>query len=260
MKRRMAGAAATLVCLVLGGLRWLDLVNFTELSTGFVTAGTPGLRYLLAAAGAAALFVLSRLAGLRSAGGDRPAPVLGALSLLAGLAFAAAGGWQMYGWYAIAGGGTALADGLLAVLCGVFFAVRGAAAFRAPAGEKACPAWFAIAGNLLFLWLSVCRFVIAPTSVARVGSVMLVLAAIAALLFGAAYCKLVCLPGAPCGKSVFFSGMLCFLLCTCGEFAQALCAVLAGGALLEDPFALPFGLLGLCGLAAAWRVTDPERE
>lgn len=282
MKKRLLYITAVAVCLLLGVARWVDLVNFTELSTGFVSAGSAWQRYAAMGAGVLVLLVFSRFMSVKPAALRGRCPALGVCSALAGASMVFFGAITLLEWYFGASaaalgpatkaaellaryfGGGAWMDaltGLLGLLAGVWLVVRGVAALHPLESQGAAGAAGAVVCALFSIWLLIERFDVRPASSARVGNGMLVLSALAALVFLAVYGKVFCLPGAPIGRSLFFGGMACFLLCTCSELLQTVCSLLSGNAdLLADPWGIPLGLLGLCGLCAAGCAAGEDRE
>ena len=94
MKRLTAGISL-LVPVAAGAVRWLDLVNFCDLTTGFVLLGPVWARYLCMAMVLSLGVLASFLAARRPSGLVRRSMSLGLLCLLAGGAFAALAGVQL---------------------------------------------------------------------------------------------------------------------------------------------------------------------
>ena len=99
--KRFATSLLALVCLAAGGARWLDLVNCTDLATGFSTYGSYWVRYAVVGA----VLLLAALASFLAPG--RPAALgghnalQGILAFLCGFGFAALAGVQIGGWAAL---------------------------------------------------------------------------------------------------------------------------------------------------------------
>lgn len=253
MKKRILYIAGAAACLLLGIWRWIDLVNYTDPATGFVTAGSAWMRYAVLGAGVLLMLVFSTRMSKHPAALRERCPVLGALLVLTGVSLVFFGAITVLEWYFAAAAWVDALAGPLALLAGVWFVVRGVSAFHAPAAQEPARAAAAIIGALFFLWLLISRFAVDPASTERVNRGTMVLSGLAALWFVSACIKVFCLPGSPVGRNLYFSGMSCFFLCTCCELPQFLAGVPAGqGMLTGDPWTVPLGLLGLCGLCAAW--------
>lgn len=281
MKKKILGVLSILICALLGAARWLDLANFTELSTGFATVGEAWMRYAAMGAGVVLLFIFSRFMSRRPAALQKSCGAFGGLLVLTGASLVFFAAITLLEWYFGAApvmmsgntvaaliaryfGGAAWMDaatGFLAMLAGVWAVVRGVSAFHPLESQDPARAPLGILCALFYVWLLVCRFAVEPASTERIGMGMLVISALAALLFAASCIKVFCLPGAPIGRGLFFTGMTCFLLCTCSELLQTLCGLISGSVdLLADPWGIPLGLLGLCGLAGAWCATGEDAK
>lgn len=254
--KRFATILLTLVCLAAGGARWLDLVNCTDLATGFSTYGSYWLRYavvggILLLAALAAFLAPKNPAAL---GGH--SAVQGLLAFLCGFGFAALAGVQLGGW-----GALGWVERILAVLylvTALWMLLLGRSRFtpefEAPTGS----ALFGVAGTLSLYLLCIQRFCLVPTGIVRVGYTLGALAALAALLFCTAQAKAAYIPGGRSGGWVFFTGMAAFLLCTCLALPGAVCEYLVGQAALADLLlAACLGLVGLSGLACAFTAVGP---
>lgn len=249
----------TVLYLCLGAARVVDLLFFTDLSTGFVTGGPYLVRYLALLAGVAvglglSFRVVRRPAALRG----RCAPVGAAMAATGGLLLVTAlAGLPAYLVY-----GKGLWQLLLALLAGVWFLALGARAFAMPLVDEDHPlpsALWTLAPAAYFFALLISRFWLAPAALPRVGYTMRVVSAAAALLFVAALFQVVLAPGGPNGRRAFRCGMWAFLLCTCTETPQAIAEYLAGTADTATLLVgLALGCLGLCGLACAWHATGEE--
>ena len=242
--KRIAGYLLLAAGVLAGCARWLDLINFTDLNTEFVTVGSVWVRYGVLAALVAAAALASLMAG-RSA---RLAPCSRKRAILAFVvcaAFAALGGPQFAG-----GRGRGALDLVCAVLAlaTAWWAALLGLAWHAKAPERPAggiPA--AMLGTILFYVMTLQRFVRNYSSFYRVGPTVSVFSALAALLFGAALIRAVYVPEGG-GRKLVFTGLTAFYLCTCIELPQALCSWLAGSttvaALAQSAALAVFGLLG----------------
>lgn len=257
--KRFATSLLALVCLAAGGARWLDLVNCTDLATGFSTYGSYWVRYAVVGA----VLLLAALASFLAPG--RPAALgghnalQGILAFLCGFGFAALAGVQIGGWAALGWVERILA--VLYLVSALWMLLLGRSRFteefEAPTGS----AVFGVAGTLSLYLLTIQRFCLVPTGIVRVGYTLEALAALAALLFCTAQVKAAYIPGGKSGGWVFFTGMAAFLLCTCLALPGVVCEYLVGQAALAELIqAACIGLVGLSGLAYAFTAVGPAAE
>ena len=168
MKRLTAGISL-LVPVAAGAVRWLDLVNFCDLTTGFVLLGPVWARYLCMAMVLSLGVLASFLAARRPSGLVRRSMSLGLLCLLAGGAFAALAGVQLA---ALLGGAEAdvleTAQTVLYLLTALWLLLLGisrvAGSTVAPSGS----AWTGILGTFAFYLLTVRRFCFNPSGIVRI--------------------------------------------------------------------------------------------
>lgn len=257
--KRFATSMLTLVCLAVGAARWLDLVNCTDLATGFSTYGPYWVRYAVLA-GVLALAALAALMAPRcpeALGGH--SAVQGVLLLVCGLGFAVLGGVQLGGWSGISVWDRVLA--VLYLLTAVWMLLLGRSRFtpefEAPTGS----ALFGVVGTLAFYLLTIQRFCIVPTGIVRVGEIFDALAALAALLLCTGQLKVAYVPGGKSGGWMFFTGIAAFLLCTCLALPGVVCEYLVGLASLAQLLqGVCFGLVGLSGLFYAFTAVGPAAQ
>lgn len=260
--KRFATILTALVCVGAGVAHWLDLANYTDLSTGFITYGPYWIRYAL-------LGVLLLLVGLASLLVPRQCevytgtePVQGMLCLPVGISFAVLGGMRLnllIGAFRGTAQTSAKATGLDNVLTVLFFVsalwflLLGLSRLSSRSETPTYNAIVGIAGTLSLYLLTIQRFCMTPTGVARVESVLNALAALAVLLFTVAQAKNAYLYSQRGGAWLYFTGMTAFLLATClvlpGTIARYLVNTADRMELIES---LVLGLCGLCGLAAAF--------
>ncbi len=242
-------------------LRWIDLVNFIDLDTGFVAVGSVWWRY-----GAIALLVLLSIAGSfmaakRPAGIERGSAAAGgvvfavavlcavqnAVDATLGLNFAALAQGSAGSWRA---GIDAAAVGiaLLGLVCAAWL-FSGAlslfgGSYRLPAGGVA----LGMLGNLYLYALLISRFSANQSSYHRLDPTVSVFAAAAAIWFTSALLRAVYYPQSAIGRKLYAAGLACFYLCTCFALPQGICDMMVGnitfGALGEVILFAGFGVLG----------------
>ena len=252
MKRLTAGISL-LVPVAAGAVRWLDLVNFCDLTTGFVLLGPVWARYLCMAMVLSLGVLASFLAARRPSGLVRRSMSLGLLCLLAGGAFAALAGVQLA---ALLGGAEAdvleTAQTVLYLLTALWLLLLGisrvAGSTVAPSGS----AWTGILGTFAFYLLTVRRFCFNPSGIVRIVPTVQVFSALSALVLLQGAVKAFYLPHLPVGRGLFFRGYLAFFFCTCLEAPQAVCLYLGGQyTLAQLAEGLALGVIGLIGLRCA---------
>ncbi|MDD4849365.1 MAG: hypothetical protein PHO10_01545 [Gemmiger sp.] len=247
------------ICLALALGCAVSVCALLEAGTGFPTVWV-GWHYLPVGVCAAVALVGSRFAALRPAGFVAAAPRLGVLLCVTGGAFGVAGvAALLKGMDIVNGTLWDGARGVLLLVAAAWLLLRGRDSFAPATAETGLPsAWGSLAGLAAPALVLMERFVLAPPAVSRVGMVLCVLSAMAVLLFLASLAKRFYLPGSPCGQEVYFRGLLVFLLATCAELPYTAVAFFSGAAGAAQLFvALGYGLLGLCGLGAAWVATGP---
>lgn len=253
--RRFATFLVLLVGCAAGAAHWLDLVNFTDLSTGFAAYGPLWARYAVGGAVVLLCVLAGLLASRRPADLWRRSILQGLVSLVCGLGFAALGGSGL----ADAQGAAALVQQLLWLLTALWLLLLGCARLSSrPTLPSASAAW-GVAGSVSFYLLTVGRFIFKPSGIVRIVPTVQVLSALAALVFSTALLKAAYLPHANCGRALLLTGCLAFFLCTCLELPQTICLYLvdqAGRAELMLSGAL--GLLGLVGAVFAMAAAGGE--
>ena len=261
--KRLAAGISLLVPVAAGAVRWLDLVNFCDLTTGFVTLGPVWARYLCMALVLSLGVLASFLAARRPSGLVRRSMSLGLLCLLAGGAFAELAGVQLA---ALLGGREAdvleTAQTVLYLLTALWLLLLGisrvAGSTVAPSGS----AWTGILGTFAFYLLTVRRFCFNPSGIVRIVPTVQVFSALSALVLLQGAVKAFYLPHLPVGRGLFFRGYLAFFFCTCLEAPQAVCLYLGGQyTLAQLAEGLALGVIGLIGLrCAALTVGDEQPE
>ena len=261
--KRLAAGISLLVPVAAGAVRWLDLVNFCDLTTGFVPLGPVWARYLCMALVLSLGVLASFLAARRPSGLVRRSMSLGLLCLLAGGAFAALAGVQLA---ALLGGTEAdvleTAQTVLYLLTALWLLLLGisrvAGSTVAPSGS----AWTGILGTFAFYLLTVRRFCFNPSGIVRIVPTVQVFSALSALVLLQGAVKAFYLPHLPVGRGLFFRGYLAFFFCTCLEAPQAVCLYLGGQyTLAQLAEGLALGVIGLIGLrCAALTVGDEQPE
>ena len=260
MKRLTAGISL-LVPVAAGAVRWLDLVNFCDLTTSFVLLGPVWARYLCMAMVLSLGVLASFLAARRPSGLVRRSMSLGLLCLLAGGAFAALAGVQLA---ALLGGAEAdvleTAQTVLYLLTALWLLLLGisrvAGSTVAPSGS----AWTGILGTFAFYLLTVRRFCFNPSGIVRIVPTVQVFSALSALVLLQGAVKAFYLPHLPVGRGLFFRGYLAFFFCTCLEAPQAVCLYLGGQyTLAQLAEGLALGVIGLIGLRCAALTVGEEQ-
>lgn len=254
--KRFAAFLLMLVGLAAAAARWLDVVNYTDLSTGFVTYGPYWVRYAVAAGVLALGAVGAFMAPRRPAALAGCSPAQGFVCFAAGFGFAALGGAQLADW----AGQDALANAnaALYLVSAVWLLLLGRSRFTPEFEAPTRSALFGVAGTLSLYLLTLRRFGFAPTGMARVGANLEALAALAALLFCAAQAKVAYLPGGRSGGWVFFTGFCAFALGTCLALPGALAGYMAGQTSLSGLIeAVCLGLVGACGMCYAFGAVGP---
>lgn len=261
MKRLTAGISL-LVPVAAGAVRWLDLVIFCDLTTGFVLLGPVWARYLCMAMVLSLGVLASFLAARRPSGLVRRSMSLGLLCLLAGGAFAALAGVQLA---ALLGGVEAdvleTAQTVLYLLTALWLLLLGisrvAGSTVAPSGS----AWTGILGTFAFYLLTVRRFCFNPSGIVRIVPTVQVFSALSALVLLQGAVKAFYLPHLPIGRGLFFRGYLAFFFCTCLEAPQAVCLYLGGQyTLAQLAEGLALGVIGLIGLRCAALTVGEEQS
>lgn len=253
--RRFATFLVLLVGCAAGAAHWLDMVNFTDLSTGFAAYGPLWARYAVGGAVALLCVLAGLLASRRPEGLWRRSVSQGLVSIVCGLSFAALGGSGLAG----AAGPAALAQQLFWLLTALWLLLLGAARLSSrPCLPTASAAW-GVAGTVSLYLLTVARFIFKPSGIVRVAPTVQVFSALAALVFSTVLLKAFYLPRANCGRALSLTGCLCFFLCTCLELPQTICLYLVNQAARADlMLSGALGLLGLLGAVCAMTAAGGE--
>ncbi len=227
--KQLAHGFLLLVGLGAAFLRWVDLVNFTDLETGFVTAGSVWWRY-----GALAFLVLlaflaslmtSRRPKALEAGGAVSGVILFVLAGLVAMQNAAsifvslqlevllAGESGASAWFASLELATVGIDCLGLVTAVWLFTLAFSmfqTTYRLPAGGIA----LAILGNFYFYAILIQRFAANQSSFYRIDPTLSVFAGAAMLWFATVLLRAIYYPECAVGRKLYFAGMSCFYLCT----------------------------------------------
>ena len=261
MKRLTAGISL-LVPVAAGAVRWLDLVNFCALTTGFVLLGPVWARYLCMAMVLSRGVLASFLAARRPSGLVRRSMSLGLLCLLAGGAFAALAGVQLA---ALLGGAEAdvleTAQTVLYLLTALWRLLLGISRVAGSTGAPSGSAGTGSLGTFAFYLLTVRRFCFNPSGIVRIVPTVQVFSALSALVLLQGAVKAFYLPHLPVGRGLFFRGYLAFFFCTCLEAPQAVCLYLGGQyTLAQLAEGLALGVIGLIGLRCAALTVGEEQS
>lgn len=262
--KRAATCLVLLAAIAAGAAHWLDLVNFTDLATGFSSYGPLWARYAVAGAVAALCALASLLAARRPVGLWQRSIAQGLVSLLCAAGFAVLGGIGLL--RAVQQDLTALIQQVLWLFTALWMLLLAVARLSARSGLPSSSAVWGVAGTVSLYLLTVVRFIFKPSGIVRVAPTIQVFSALAALLFSTALLKSAYLPRANCGRWLSLTGSLAFFLCTCLELPQTLCLYLVSAA-DRDELLLSgcLGLLGLLGavcalIAAGPCAPEPEAE
>lgn len=260
---KKTATALVLLCAAVGGSAYaLDLARATDLTTGFVTAGSLWVRY----AAIGLVLLLMALAGWalipkRPEPARRRSPLLAFWMLLCGMAFAAAGGAGLLEYLHTPG--IPKIHSILQLFTAIWFLLAAASRLgRVPGPPAGSVAW-GILGSLSIYLLTVMRFGFKPSGLVRVAPTVQVFSALLALVFVSSLLRRLYLPRAACGRGLYFCGCAAFFLCTCLELPLTLAFLRAGlltpAELLTSLALALVGVLGgACALALANRPEVPE--
>ena len=235
-----------ILSLVLGVLRGLDLVFFTNSATGLCMVGSVWLRYALLAAAVLVAVVAGRRAksditALHSH--DRAA---GYVSGFAAACFVLTGITRLL--FALDGVG-ATVRALLELFCWVWMSLLARNWLRKGPWHRPTRSLYpAVAGSIIFYWCVLSRFMENSSSWHRVAPTAAVWQALAALVFLSMLIRVLYLPESANEKKFSAAALTAFALCFCWELPQMLKLLLNGIRLTQLPELL-FGL-GLCGIGA----------
>ena len=245
--KRIVTIVSLLLCVAAGVARWLDVVNYTDLTTGFTTQGNYLWRYAVAGILVVLLFLAGFLAPKKPDGLEGVNRIQGVLCAVSGVVFAAAAGmciasYQTVDLFQLVVGVLYLITGLWMMLVGI---TRFTEEFEAPSRN----AFLGVAGTLSFYLLTIQRFGLSPTGIVRVGSTFAGLAALAVLLFSTAQLKAAYVPDKKNSLWIWFTGMIAFLFATCLSLPNVICLYWVGE---QSLFQLIEGIaLAMAGLVGA---------
>ncbi len=243
-------------------LRWLDLVNYTDLSTGFVQVGSVWLRYGAIAVLAVVALLASFMAAKRPENLEKNAPVSAGIAFAAAALFAGEAALRFVVQY---NADIFFAESLVYVILGfiaaVWLALFGISTLSAPYRLPQGGAVLGIMGSFYWYFLLVMRFADNNSSFYRMGPTVEVFAAAAALAFITVLVRATYFPQSGVGRLVYFTGMLAFYVGTCFEFPQTLCDFIAGtqtfGTLLQSSL---IAIIGVFGAVSAQRCMGAEKK
>lgn len=249
MKRKLPTILIMLVMALIGAMYWIDLSYFTDLTTGFVTAGNVWMRYAIVL-----LPLLMIVFGLRTIGPMAISVLRVRNKILAGVFVASSVVGVAYGIllavYSVGG------QSVFEMLLGVLFIWYGVWMFlcalqlltqNAPSPTK--NAIFGILACLPFCVMTIYRVLVKPTSLYRVAPIVRSFSALFAMLwFGMLLRALyISLPRQRV-RWLYFLGLFCFFFATCLEFPQAIHTAIFQGV---DPVSLIESInMGVLGLVA----------
>lgn len=222
MKRKLPTILILLVMVLIGAMNWIDISYYRDIATGFVTAGTVWMRYLVLL-----LPLVMALLGLRMVG-PRAIAVLRVKNPALGVLFAAAavcGG--LYGVVSVIWGLSPLSVfrlvlGVLFVVYAVWMFFCAAQFFTQSAPSPTTGAFMGIVAALPFCLLAVYRVMINPTSLYRVAPLVMALGAIFSMLWLGMLLRsfYIALPQRRV-RWMYFFGVFAFLFTLCLELPQA---------------------------------------
>lgn len=257
--KKLATVLLVLVCAATGLVRWLDVVNFTDMNTGFVTWGSHLWRYALAGAVLLLLILGCRMAAKQPKALMGKNVAQGVMSFVCGIAFAVLGGVYLAHYSSLSR--FQLVLGVLYLLTGVWLLVLGKSRFTEEFESPSRSALFGVAGTLSMYLLTIQRFGLAPTGIVRVNYTMEGLAALLVLLFFTAQLKVSYVPGGKSGRAIFWLGMSAFLFATCLALPGVVCAYWVGQyGLIELIEGIALALAGVMGAVYACTAVGPEAE
>ena len=273
--------ALLMLSVLLGALRFADLLFFTEPSTGFVALGSVWIRYTVLFCFAAALIF--------APAADKKAPVrivaLPAQAVCAAAAVPAFVAGALAQWYAIRefqspttalgkaaqqASQTQAADMMtlsffaLRMILGISLWVFGVWLVmlylrKTPLKpELSALRTIGFWGSAGFYALVILRYAENPASVHRILHILPIFSALAALLFITKLIGLLCVECTPAyARSTAAAGVFAFLMCTCIELPQGIWQMLQGQiSLLNIALALLLSLIGICGAALAAKLSS----
>lgn len=260
--KKIAGSLMVLAGVCGACAYWVDLVNFTDLSKGFVAVGSVWVRYGILMGLLAAGLLASRMASRRPAALEQACVPLGLAAWLCAAVFAGLGALQLAVWY-LSGGSLSVqaadqasslltfALGVLALFCAWWLGAAGrlwlSGAPRAPRGMAV-----GILGSLYFLLLTCARFATNASSLYRFAQTTETFSALAALVLVSLLVRVCFFPESGCGRKLFWAGIWAFYLCTCCEVPQAAVRWMAGQTQMGDLLtSLTLGFVGLLGAVLA---------
>ncbi|MDD3429960.1 MAG: hypothetical protein PHG02_08165 [Oscillospiraceae bacterium] len=245
------------LCLITGGLRYLDYAHLTNIQTGFFVQGT--LTSRLGIVTVVLLFVLVTSIGITAPRGmlvQRGGVVsLGLVIASAAALFCGAGGvlYNLTQMYAV----WDFVLSLLFVINGLWLLIIAFAFFGNPDYIKKMSAMLAVVAVSCYYLLTVIRFITKPSSLYRLTKLIGILSPLAALLFLTAFVKALYLSGNS-GKSrgLYFFGLAAFLFCFCLSGADLAAGwglnMIALPELFKTVALMAVGLLGmLCAFVSA---------
>ena len=235
-----------ILSLVLGVLRGIDLVFFTNSATGLCMVGSVWLRYALLVVAVLVAVVAGRKAKPDVTALHGHSQAAGYASGFAAACFVLTGVTRLL--FALDGVG-AIVRALLELFCWVWLSLLARNWLRKGPWHRPTRSLYpAVAGSIIFYWCVLSRFMENSSSWHRVAPTAAVWQALAALVFLSLLIRALYLPESANGKNFVASAMTAFALCFCWEVPQVLELMLDGMRLTQLPELL-FGL-GLCGIGA----------
>lgn len=255
--KRFVTAFAALICVAAGVFHWTDLVQHTDLTTGFISQGPYWVRYLILGILLLLIALVTWFVPKRTKEPASGTTLEGLVDLAAGAGFAVLGGARCYGFSAL--NRIDQVQTVLYLVSAVWFLLLGRSRLSSHREAPTRSAVVGVVGTLSLYLLTVQRFCLAPTGAVRVENTLASLAALASLVFAVAQMKESYLFTRQSARWLHFTGLSAFLLATCLTLPSAICGFRVGGLdkseLIE---AAALGILGLCGLVSALAAAGRE--
>lgn len=255
--KRISAFFPLFLCIAAGAARWLDLINFTDLTTGFPAEGSYLIRYILLAVMLLILFFFSLTVPQVPHALTQGCNFAAFLMIFSGASFAILGGltfrnasFFLYARYEMLN----LLMGALYLVTALWLILAGLSRVGRTAREPSGNILLGIAGSVSFLLLTFREGLTEAANIQRIPVVWSALGALTALWFSVRMIRACYLPDTEVGRGLYLSGYSCFLLNTCLLLPQEWCLWLAGNATVTVTSlakAITFGVFGLTALCFA---------
>ena len=254
--RKIVTGVWMLVCIAMGVGRWLDLVNYTDTQTGFLT-GSHLLRYLILLVAVLGIMATSFYMPQKSRNLMGQCAPQGWLAALTGVVFAALGGLVLVQpenqvW-----------DFVLAALwlaCGVWMLLLARSRFTQEFEAPTTSSSMGIVGTLGFYILTIQQFAVQPTGIARISPTICGLTTLVCLVFCTGQVRMAYVPGGKTARYLWRYGLMAFLFATCLNLPDAVFWYWMNEIqLIELLQSVALAVVGLMGLVYAFTLTEPSK-